>query len=117
MVVKLVGTRISDYEKDGKPVRAVNYFGVKEFTQYEQENNQCEGMCTISEFSRIDFGVHAGDLVDFVYEPGFKGAATLVDVKVLAIADKPPFEDNKNSTADTGAGQKASPKPEDQKAK
>lgn len=114
MEVVIVGVKASQYSgKDGKPRTGFNISALKDYTRYEQENADCEGQDVIKEFTNIDFGIHPGDRVEFVYEPGFQDKATLVDVKVLAIADKPPFKD---SFVDSG--QKATGgKPEDQKAK
>lgn len=115
MEVVIVGVKSLEYKgKDGKSRTGFNIAGLKDYTRYEQENASCEGQDVIREFTNIDFGIHPGDRVEFVYEPGFQDKATLVDVKMIEIGDKPPFKDG---TADTGAGQKAAPKPEDQKAK
>lgn len=116
MQVVIVGVKKTEYKgKDGQNKVGFNYCGMKDYTRYEQENADCEGQDVIKEFSNIDFSIHPGDTVEFVYEPGFQDKATLVDVKVLAIADKPPF---KNDAAPAAAGQKsADGKPEEQKAK
>lgn len=92
MEVVIVGVKKSEYVKDGRTRQAVNYCGIKQFTRYEQDNADCEGEDVIREFSSTDFNIHPGDRVEFVYEPGYQDKATLVDVKVLAIADKPPFD-------------------------
>ena len=114
MEVVIVGVKSSQYTgKDGKSRTGFNISGLKNYTRYEQENADCVGQDVVREFTNIDFGIRPGDRVEFVYEPGFQDKATLVDVKVLEIGDKPPFKD---SPAD--AGQKtAVSKPEDQKAK
>lgn len=117
MQVVIVGVKKTEYKgKDGQNKVGFNYCGMKDYTRYEQENSACEGQDVIKEFSSIDFSIHPGDTVEFVYEPGFQDRATLVDVRVLAIADKPPF---KETAADQAAhGQKAADnKPEEQKAK
>lgn len=96
MKVEIVGVKKSDYKgKDGKPKVGFNYLGTKPFTDYELENNECEGVDVIREFSNKDFGLHPGDVVEFMYEPGFEGRATLVDVKMLKIADAPFNGDEK----------------------
>ena len=93
MKVKIVGVKKSEYKgKDGSPKVGFNYLGTKQFTDYELENNECEGNDVIREFSSKDFGLHPGDVVEFMYEPGFEGRATLVDVKMIKIADA-PFND------------------------
>ena len=117
MQVKIVGVKRSEYTgKDGKDKTAINYFGLKDFTNYEKDNSDCEGVCAIAEYSSTDYGVHVGDIVEFMYEPGFKDKATLVDIIPIKIADKPPFKEN---AADQAAnGQKtADSKPEEQKTK
>ena len=93
MQVQIVGVKKTEYAgKDGKPKVGFNYCGLKDYTRYEQENADCEGQDVVREFSNTDFGIHPGDTVEFVYEPGYQDKATLVDVRVLAIADKPPFK-------------------------
>lgn len=113
MQVKLLGVKISHYQKDGQDMVAANYYGVKPFTEYEMKNCLCDGASVVSEYARKDFGVRAGDIVDFVYEPGFKDKATLVDIVPLAIADKPPFKEGSGA----GPQKAAETKQEDQKAK
>ena len=99
MKVTIVGVKKSDYKgKDGIPKVGFNYLGIKDFTAYELENNQCEGNDVIREFSNRDFNLHPGDVVEFMYEPGFEGRATLVDVKMLKIADA-PFTDGKDKNS------------------
>lgn len=104
MQVAITGVKKQTYEKDGRRQTAINYSGVKAYTAYEQENAECEGEDTIREFSRVDFGVHPGDIVEFVYEPGFQDRATLVDIRVLSIGDKAPFDGKKEKPADKVAG-------------
>ena len=111
MEVVIVGVKSSEYKgKDGNRRTGFNISGLKDYTRYDQENTNCEGQDVIREFTNIDFGIHPGDRVEFVYEPGFQDKATLVDIKMIEIGDKPPFKDSTS-------GQKAAPKPEDQKAK
>lgn len=113
MEVVIVGVKASEYKgKDGKNRTGYNISGLKDYTRYEQENADCEGQDVVREFTNIDFNIHPGDRVEFIYEPGFQDKATLVDVRVLSIGDTPPFKD---SSADSG--QKAAPKPEGQKTK
>lgn len=84
MKVEIVGVRRS--ESKGRKV--FNYYGLKEFTEYEIENSECDGKNVVSEFSYQDFAVFPGDIVEFSYEPGYQGRATLVDVKVITPAGK-----------------------------
>ena len=85
MRVTIVGVRKS--ESKGKA--AFNYSGLKDFTAYELENSECEGEDVISEFSYTDYGLHSGDYVDFEYEPGFNGRASLVGVHMITPAGNP----------------------------
>ena len=84
MQVKIVGVKKSEYKgKDGRNKIGYNYSGVKGYTPYEQENADCEGQDVIKEFSSMDFNIHPGDVVDYIYEPGYKDMATMVDVRCL----------------------------------
>lgn len=90
MVVQILGVKRSEYKgKDGGNRIGFNYMGTKDFTRYEKENTQVEGFDVVREFSSTDYNLHPGDVVDFMYEPGFEGRATLVDVRMLKIADSP----------------------------
>ena len=96
MVVKILGVKKSEYKgKDGSNKIGFNYMALKQFTSYELENSQCEGNDVVREFSNTDFNLHPGDLVDFEYEPGFEGRATLVGVRPLSPNDN-PFDDGKD---------------------
>lgn len=96
MEVVIVGVKRSEYKKDGSTRVAFNYCAIKQFTRYEQENADCEGEDVIREFSSTDFNIHPGDRVEFIYEPGYQDKATLVDVRILELSDKPPFEEPEN---------------------
>ena len=103
MKVTIVGVRKS--ESKGKDV--FNYYGLKDFTDYEVQNSDCVGQAVVSEFSYIDYGLCVGDVVEFLYEPGFQGRASLVDIRVLT-----PAEQVKPSGAGTDkAEQTKSPEP------
>lgn len=96
MRVTIIGVKKSDYKgKDGKMKAGFNICGTKEFTRYELENADCEGKDVVREWTNIDFNVHPGDEVEFIYEPGFQDKATLVDIKVLSFRDN-PFPDKKD---------------------
>ncbi len=99
MRVTILGVKRSEYKKDNQMRVGFNYYGAKEFTRYEQENAECEGQAVISEWSNTDFGIHPGDVVDFIYEPGFQDKATLVDVQIVSIADN-PYTEGKEKPAD-----------------
>lgn len=105
MQVTIVGVKKSEYTgKDNKPKVGYNYSGTKSFTRYEQENSVCVGSDVIREFSSIDFGVIPGDIVEFVYEPGYQDKAILVDIKVLTPAEQPPFDDKKDKSSGKDSG-------------
>lgn len=104
MQVKIIGVKKSEYGKEGNRKVGFNYCGIKEYTRYERENADCEGHDVIKEFSNTDFGIHPGDVVEFVYEPGFQDRATLVDVRIISMADD-PFVNGK--TAEKPADAKA----------
>ena len=107
MRVTMIGVKKSEYKgKDGQLKTGFNYCGLKEFTRYEMENAQCEGQDVIREWSNIDFNIHAGDEVEFIYEPGFQDKATLVDIKFIKIADN-PFPDRKEAAPEKAADPKA----------
>lgn len=82
--------------KTGK--ESYTYYATKDFTPYELENAECVGSAVVSEFSYQDFHVQPGDEVDFQYEPGFEGKATLVDV----IMRKPNPFTKESGTAEKG---------------
>ena len=73
------------------------YYYSKNFTDYEMENSDCEGLIVGSEFSYRDYNIRPGDECDFQYEPGFEGKATLSDVVVLKPVDGIPFEKEKTN--------------------
>lgn len=79
MRVTIVGVRKSE----SKGRTAFNYYGLKDFTDYEVQNSVCKGNAVVSEFSYIDFNLCPGDVVEFDYEPGFQGRASLVNVRMV----------------------------------
>lgn len=85
MIVKIVGVKKA--ESKGRPV--FTYSGMKEYTQYEFENMECLGNDVISEFSYTDYSLMPGDVVEFLYEPGFQGRATLTGVRSVSPTDNP----------------------------
>lgn len=84
MQVTIVGVKRSEYEKDGVRRESFNYCGTREYTDYEKENSSCVGLDVIKEFSSKYFDVHPGDVVDFVYEPGYQGKAQLVNIRMIS---------------------------------
>lgn len=64
----------------------MNIYATKDFSQYEQENNVTDGVFAFTEFTYNAFDVYPGDVVDFVYEPGFQGRASLVDIVPIKLA-------------------------------
>lgn len=92
MRVTVIGVKASQYKgKDGSLKSGYNICGLKDFTRYELENADCEGQDVIREFTNVNFNIHPGDTVEFIYEPGFQDKATLVDVQLIAAAGN-PFE-------------------------
>lgn len=94
MKVTIVGVKKSVYKgKDGQMKSGYNYCGLKDFTSYEMESADCEGQDIIREWSSVDFNVHVGDVVEFIYEPGYQDKAMLVDVRMIEAAGTGnPFE-------------------------
>lgn len=106
MRVTVIGVKASQYKgKDGQLKTGYNICGLKDFTRYELENAECEGRDVIREFTNVNFNVHPGDEVDFIYEPGFQDKATLVDIVPVSYADN-PFPDKKDAAADKPADAK-----------
>lgn len=66
-----------------------NYYGVKEFSDYDRANAECKGQEPIDAFSYTDYNLEIGDLVDFQYEPGFQGRATLSNIVMIEPAGNP----------------------------
>lgn len=87
--IKIVGVKKGTTKKGAE---CFNYYGVKNFTDYDQQNSFCMGQTVVSEFSYTDYGVEVGDIVDFRYEPGFEGKATLVDIVMLRPAGNVPSD-------------------------
>lgn len=105
MDVVIVGVKKSEYKsKDGVQKTGFNICGLKDFTRYEMENSQCVGQDVIREFTSMDFDLHPGDKVEFVYEPGYQDKATLVDVKILELADN-PYAGKEKDKKETGGKQ------------
>lgn len=93
MKVEIVGVK-KGQTKNGKD--CFNYYGLKDFSDYDQENSQCEGQEVVKEFSYKDFGVKVGDEVEFQYEPGFEGKATLSNIQMLKAGGSTlPFKEEK----------------------
>ncbi len=92
MACTIVGIRKG--ESKGKP--CWNIAATKDYSAYDQQNSECEGVDVVSEFTYIDFAVHPGDTVEFVYDKGFQGRATLVDVKIISLAGSVPFDDRQS---------------------
>lgn len=103
MRVTVMGVKASQYKgKDGQLKSGYNISGLKDFNRYEMENADCEGQDVVREFTNVNFNVHPGDVVEFIYEPGFQDKATLVDIQIISLADN-PFPDKKDAD-DKAAG-------------
>lgn len=102
MLAKLIGVKKS-VSKEG--VSFFNYFYIRNFSDYDKENCSVEGVQCGMEFSRTDFGVRKDDVVNMVYEPGFKGMATLSDI----VPVKVPFEEEQKATSPNDADKLKNP--------
>lgn len=89
MKATVVGIKKSK-TKTGKDCYRIN--ALKSYSDYEQGNAECEGMDVVNEFTYKDWGVHVGDEVDILYEPGFEGKATLSEIIILKPAGGVPFD-------------------------
>ena len=99
MFVKILGVKKITYKgKDNQERTGFNLMGVKEFTDYEKENAECKGYDVIREFSSKDYAVEPGDVVEFLYEPGYEGRATLVGVRSVSMKDNPFEKEEKAAT-------------------
>ena len=76
-----------------------NYYALKDFSDYDMENSECKGQEPVSAFSYKDFSVEVGDLVDFRYEPGYEGKASLEDIVMIKPAGGAPFDQKKEKEA------------------
>lgn len=92
MQVEIVGIRKGE-TKNKKP--CYNYYGLRAFSDYDMENSECEGRQVVVEFSYKDYGLSIGDIVDFQYEPGYEGKATLSNVIMIQMASGTPFDKEK----------------------
>lgn len=88
MRVEIVGIRHGK-TKTGK--ESYNYFGLREFSDYDQENSECSGKQPVDAFSYKDYGVAVGDVVDFQYEPGYEGKAQLSNIVMVQMGGGNPF--------------------------
>lgn len=77
MVVRILGIKKSKTKNDKL---AVNYFYATSFNQYDQDNADVNGVACGVQFTYTDYGIKVGDTVNLVYEPGYEGKATLVDI-------------------------------------
>lgn len=105
MKVTIVGIKKGENKK-GNP--CFNYYGLKDFSEYDVSNSECCGHQIVSEFSYKDYGLAVGDMVDFRYEPGYEGKATLSDVVMIKMAVGTPFDGEASKEAAKGAEKKDS---------
>ena len=61
----------------------------------------------MQEWSGVDFSVHPGDVVRFIYEPGYQDKATLVDVELVSHGDGNPFTGKEAAASAAPAPDKA----------
>lgn len=88
MKVEIVGIR-QGKSKNGKD--CYSYFGLRDFSDYDQENSECSGRMPVDAFSYKDYGIAVGDVVDFQYEPGFEGKAQLSNIVMIEMGSGNPF--------------------------
>lgn len=105
MQVKIVGIKKGE-TKNKKP--CFNYYGLRDFSDYDMENSVCLGHQLVSEFSYKNYGLSIGDVVDFQYEPGYEGKATLSNVVMIKMAGGTPFDGEASKEAAKGAEKKDS---------
>ena len=87
MQVTILGIKKTSYKgKDGSDKTGYNYSCMKDYTEYEKDNADCRGLDVIREYSSKEYPVQVGDVVNLIYEPGFGGKATLVDMQVVKIS-------------------------------
>lgn len=89
MRVQIVGVKKSK-TKNGKECYNIN--ALRNYSDYDQDNAECEGKDVVTAFTYKDWSIHPGDEVDFRYEPGFEGRATLAEIIMLKPAGGNPFE-------------------------
>lgn len=80
MSVTIIGTR-KGKTKDNSD--AFMYYFSEPFTDYEASNGECLGSKCGSEYSRQDFGVKPGDVVDLIYSKGFQDKAVLSGMTIV----------------------------------
>lgn len=90
MLVTILGIKKTSYKgKDGSDKTAYNYSCTKDYTEYEKDNADCKGSDVIREYSSKEYPVQVGDVVNLIYEPGYEGKATLVDMQMMKLSDTP----------------------------
>lgn len=86
-VIGIKATKMTTGRNEGKT--GYTYYFVKDFSDYDKENSECQGSCVTQEFSYTDFGVSVGDEVTPVYDRGFQDKAILTNLV--------PFKDRNKS--------------------
>lgn len=79
---RIVGIRISPSSKDRRTLY-YNYYFTTDFTEYDYENSEVQGVCSGVEFATVDIGCQVGDLVEFKYRRGFQDRAQLIGCTIL----------------------------------
>lgn len=79
--VLIVG--VYSYTSNGKSGSVVSY--LRDFDGWQRERGTVvEGVCAESEFTHMDcLGLQVGDVVQLIYQKGFKGKAELVGYSVV----------------------------------
>lgn len=78
---QVVGIKKAVSTKSNKDCWTIHFAG--DFTPYEMENCDCDGMSTFTEFTYTDYGLHVNDLVELDYAKGFQDKATLSGITVI----------------------------------
>lgn len=77
-VIGIKATKMTTGKNEGKT--GFTYYFVKDFSDYDKENSECQGKSVTQEFSYTDFGVMVGDDVMPVYDKGFQDRAVLTNL-------------------------------------
>lgn len=86
---EVMGIKKTKSTKTGKDCFTYAFAG--DYTDYEQENGECEGRTVMQEFCYTEFPVSVGDMVELDYEKGFQDKAQLCGINVVKPAT--PFKD------------------------
>lgn len=86
---EVIGKKAYTSSNSGKT--GYTYYFASDFKQNEIDGGDCEGRCTLSEFSYTNFNVIPGDIVELEYDKGYQDKAVLENIEVVQPAT--PFKD------------------------